>query len=89
VIVVLMELRDYLLKMTPMFGGKGSKSQNEETIYMKLMNGITEQVGKSLEKLGYNSIVSLKTLEPLMDKYKDDPKVKHIMDEIEEAMEGK
>jgi hypothetical protein len=89
VIVVLTELRDYLSKMADIINSKSSKGQNEEAIYMQLMNGITEQVGRSLEKLGYNSIVSLKTLEPLIDKYKDDPRVKRIMDEIEETMKGK
>ncbi len=87
--VVLTELRDYLSKMADILNSNTDNDQNEEAIYMKLMNGITEQVGISLEKMGYNPIVTLKSLEPLMDKYKDDPKVKRIMDEIEETMKGK
>ena len=89
VIVVLIELRDYLLNMASLLDNKKPGNENDQAMYMKLLNGITEQVGKTLERLGYNSIVSLKTLEPLMEKHKDDPTVKRIMDEIEEAMKGK
>ncbi len=68
------------------YSARLDKKENE-SMMIEIMSGVSERISQSLELLGYNPMVSMNDIEKIMEKYKDDPRVKKISDDIEQIME--
>lgn len=82
VLVVLKDTYEYFANYSARIDKKGN-----ESMMIEIMSGVSERVSQSLELLGYNPMVSMKDIEKIMEKYRDDPRVKKISDDIEQIME--
>lgn len=82
VLSVLKDVHEYFANYSARIDKKGN-----ESMMIEIMSGVSERVSQSLELLDYNPMVSMKDIEKIMEKYRDDPRVKKISDDIEQIME--
>jgi hypothetical protein len=68
------------------YSARLDKGKNDGTMF-EIMNGVSERISQSLELLGYNPMISMDDIEDIMEKYKEDPRVKKISDDIDQIME--
>jgi hypothetical protein len=70
------------------YSARIDKDKNEGMM-IEILSDVSERISQSLELLGYNPMISMDDIEDIMKKYKEDPRVKKISDDIDQIMEKK